>query len=177
MSQRPWMPLYIGDIKRKTDDLSATEYGIYIRLIEWAWDHDGKIPLDVAQLSNITRCDRRFWWRFGAPIVSRFFDAVDGSTALQKRVVTELRRAEEISNKRKAAAQQMLSKRSANAQQMHTHSHLHSKEKEIKNKEKESAVERSGSNGPRSPAGKAVIGERMGDYVWDGGKWAERKLP
>jgi uncharacterized protein YdaU (DUF1376 family) len=130
---KAWMPLYIGDIKRKTDDLGPLQYGIYVRLIEWAWDHHGEIPLDITQLSNITRCERRFWWRFGAPIVARFFDTVDASTAIQKRVVTELRRSAEISNKRKAAALQKHSKSSAFAEHLHTQSQSQSHKEEGEN--------------------------------------------
>ena len=176
MSSKPWMPLYIGDIKRKTDDLSATEYGIYMRLIEWAWDHDGKIPLDVGRLCNITRCDRRYWWRFGAPIVARFFCPVDGSTALQKRVVTELLRSAEKSNKNRVAAQKMHSERRANAERSHTQSQSQSLNKTVTvTTQSVGAPSRSGSNGPR--AGAATIGERIGHYVWDGGKWAEAEEP
>src|SRR5262247_3941736 len=97
---RAWMPLYVGDFLADTMHLGATETGIYIRLIMHAWQHHGQIPLNVTLLSNITGCDRRFWWRFGAPIVSQFFDAVDGSTAQHKRVLTELQRFDEISIKR-----------------------------------------------------------------------------
>lgn len=119
---KAWMPLYVGDFLADTMHLNATETGIYIRLIMHAWQHGGTIPLDVAKLSHITGCERRFWWRFGQPIVEQFFCAVDGSTAQHKRVSTELRRYEEISNKRKGAAEQMLSKRAANAEQMLTQS-------------------------------------------------------
>jgi uncharacterized protein YdaU (DUF1376 family) len=177
MSLKPWMPLYIGDIKRKTDDLGATEYGIYMRLIEWAWDHDGTIPLDVGRLCKISRCEPRLWWRFGAPIVARFFCAVDASTAQHSRVITELHRSAEISNKRKAAALQMHSKCSANAEQMHTQSQSHSKNVTVTASSLSKAGPRSGSNGPRAPASNAAIGERMGDWVWDGTHWAEYREP
>jgi uncharacterized protein YdaU (DUF1376 family) len=176
MSKRPWMPLYIGDFLADTMHLNCQETGAYIRLIMHAWHSGGFVPGDDEGLTRIVRCHPPHWPRL-RKILEPFFDLTKTPGSwYSKRVGLELAKTEEISNKRKVAAQQMLSKRSANAQQMHTHSHSHSKEKEI-NKEKESAVERSGSNGPRSPAGKAVIGERMGDYVWDGGKWAERKLP
>lgn len=127
---KAWMPLFIGDYERKTADLSAHEFGIYTRLIMWAWDHQGTIPRDVVKLANITRCERRLWWRFGAPIVARFFDIVDASTMQQERVVTELHKAQELSNKRKAAALQKHSNSSANAEQMPTQSQSQSKREE-----------------------------------------------
>lgn len=110
-----WFPFYDGDFVTATMHLNPTELGCYIRLLIHAYNHHGEIPLDTIKLSTITGCERRFWWRFGAPIVTQFFDAVDGSTAQHKRVLSELQRSAEISSKRKAAAQQMHSKRSANA--------------------------------------------------------------
>jgi len=174
---KAWMPLYTGDLERKTRDLKPIGFGIYVRLILWAWDHNGTIPLNADQLCNITGCEPRLWWRYGAPIVARFFDAVDASTAQQKRVVTELRRSAEISNKRKAAALQKHSKWKANAEQMDTQSQSQSS-KTVTVTDSQSARAREGSNGPRGArSGAAQIGERIGNYVWDGDKWAERELP
>jgi uncharacterized protein YdaU (DUF1376 family) len=118
MSSRPWMPLYIGDFLADTMHLSATETGIYIRLIMHCWQHGGRIPLDPRKLCLITHCDARTWHQYSKTVL-RFFDVVDASTALHRRVSAELHRSEEISNKRKDACQQMrlqkASKTSANA--------------------------------------------------------------
>lgn len=120
--KRPWMPLYVGDFISDTTTLTATETGIYIRLLMHCWLHDGSIPLDDGQLSRIAHCDSRQWHLYKAKILAFFCCSVDGSTAQHKRVLTELRRCDEISNKRKVAAQHMHSKRGANAMQMHTQS-------------------------------------------------------
>ncbi len=121
MAKRPWMPLYIGDFLADTQHLSATETGIYIRLIMHCWQH-GSIPLDPHRLAIISHCDSRLWRQYGKTILA-FFDVVDASTAQHKRVSTELHRCAEISSKRKGAAKQMLENRAANAEQLLTHSH------------------------------------------------------
>jgi uncharacterized protein YdaU (DUF1376 family) len=117
MSSRKWMPLYIGDFLADTMHLSATETGIYIRLIMHAWQHDGLIPRDKHKLAIIAHCSAHLWWRYELTML-KFFDPVDASTSQSRRVKKELARADEIYRKRKAAAEQMRqqksSKRSAN---------------------------------------------------------------
>lgn len=120
MSARPWMPLYIGDFIADTMHLGATETGIYIRLIMHCWQH-GAIPRDPRQLALISHCDTRLWRQYEATVL-QFFDAVDASTMHHKRVTSELLRSQEISNKRKGAAQQKQSKSTPNAEHLHTQS-------------------------------------------------------
>src|ERR1700758_3389607 len=110
----PWMPLYIGDFLADTMHLGATETGIYIRLLMHCWQHES-IPLDDYKLARIAGCDSRLWHKYRETVL-QFFDPVDASTAQHKRVSTELHRYAEISNKRKAAAEQMLKNRTANAE-------------------------------------------------------------
>jgi hypothetical protein len=98
----------------------------------------------------------------------------------QKRVVTELHRSAEISNKRKAAAMQMHSKRRANASVLHdglhTQSQSHLKKVTVTaSTQSIAAGSRPGSNGPARPAsGNAQIGERMGKYFWNGQAWIDQ---
>lgn len=101
---KAWMPFYVGDFLADTMHLSATETGIYVRLIMHCWQH-GSIPRDKHKLAIIAHCDSRLWHQYEATVL-RFFDVVDASTMQQKRVSTERRRSEEITNKRKAAALQ-----------------------------------------------------------------------
>lgn len=119
MSNRPWMPFYVGDFLADTMHLSATETGIYLRLILHCWQH-GTIPRNGRQLAIISHCDTRLWHQYSETVL-QFFDVVDASTMHHKRVSTELRRSEEISNKRKGSAEQMLKKREANVVQLLTH--------------------------------------------------------
>src|SRR5262245_22143710 len=102
MTSKPWMPLYIGDFIADTMHLSATETGIYIRLLMHCWQH-GTIPRDDRKLALISHCDPRLWHQYWETVL-RFFDVADGSTLTNKRVSTERLRAEKISNERKGAA-------------------------------------------------------------------------
>jgi uncharacterized protein YdaU (DUF1376 family) len=117
--RKAYMPLFIGDFLADTMHLSATETGIYIRLLWHCWQH-GSIPRDRRKLALISHLDPRLWHQYEATVL-QFFDIVDASTMHNKRVSTELHRYEEISNKRKAAALQKHSKCDANAVQMHPH--------------------------------------------------------
>jgi uncharacterized protein YdaU (DUF1376 family) len=127
MSERPWMPLYTGDFVIDTMHLGPTERGIYISLLVYAWNNDGKIPPDDYKLCNICGCDRRLWRQYKETAL-QFFDVVDASSAQHKRVVTELRRSDEIINKRKAAALQVHENKRAHVVHMQTHSQSHKKE-------------------------------------------------
>ena len=120
MSKRLWMPLYVGDFTADTMHLGPTELGIYMRLILHCWQH-GTIPRDDRKLATISHCDSRLWHRYRETVL-QFFDPVDASTMHQKRVTRELQRAIEISNKRKAAAEQKQSKSSPKAEQKHPQS-------------------------------------------------------
>jgi uncharacterized protein YdaU (DUF1376 family) len=127
-----WFPLYDGDLVKDTMDLSAIEFGIYVRLIVHAYNHHGEIPTKVVKLAHITGCERRLWWRFGAPVLKQFFiPTVDGSTMTHKRVLSELHRSAELSSKRSAAgrasAEQRRSKRATNGE-VNTTQHKDKKE-------------------------------------------------
>jgi len=133
------MPLYIGDFLADTMHLGATERGIYISLIMHAWQHEGTIPLNDRKLAKISGCDARLWHLYRETAL-QFFDTVDASTAQHLRVVKELHRSAEISSKRKAAAEQMLSKRAANAEQLHTHARASSHSQPHTQAEKDSCA-------------------------------------
>jgi uncharacterized protein YdaU (DUF1376 family) len=112
------MPLYIGDFIADTMHLSATETGIYIRLIMHCWQH-GTIPRDPRKLALISHCDTRLWHKHEKTVLE-FFDAVDASTVHHRRVTSELLRSDEISSKRKASAMQKHRKETANAELLQT---------------------------------------------------------
>ena len=113
---RAWMPLYIGDMLADTMHLNATETGIYIRLIMHAWQHQGCIPDDPEKLRCIAHASAFAWKRY-CNVLTFFQKTSNGYTHL--RVLRELKRFEEISNKRKAAALQKHT-------QSQSHSHLRS---------------------------------------------------
>ncbi|MBX9823561.1 MAG: YdaU family protein [Xanthobacteraceae bacterium] len=91
---------------------------MHIRLLMHCRQH-GSIPRDDRSLALISHCDTRLWHRYRETVL-QFFDVVDASTMSNKRVASERLRAEQISNRRKGAARQMLSKRRANAEHLRT---------------------------------------------------------
>jgi uncharacterized protein YdaU (DUF1376 family) len=113
------MPLYVSDFIADTEHLSATETGIYIRLIMHCWQH-GSIPKDEHKLSLIAHLNPKLW-RAYRHLLSEHFTSVDASSMTHKRVLSELLRYREISNKRKEGALQKQLKRQANDMQVHTH--------------------------------------------------------
>lgn len=118
------MPLYIGDYLAGTQHLSTYEHGAYLLLLMYHWQHD-KLPGNDQQLSRIAGVHPPHWARVKKVLI-QFFDVQEDGSWTQKRLLKELFKAVEISNKRKDAAQQMHQKRHANALQMHTHSHSQS---------------------------------------------------
>jgi len=142
---RIWMPLYIGDFLADTMELGATERGIYISLIMHAWQHDGLIPLDDKKLARISGCDSRLWHQYKETVL-QFFDVVNDVSAQHSRVVSELHRCSEISNKRKAAALQKHSKSSAKIVHLDTQSQSQSQSQLYKKERKEEPPLRAGKH-------------------------------
>lgn len=120
---RPWMPLYIADYLKDTTHLGALESGAYLHLIMNYWQH-GKLPNDDRQLARIAKLTEKEW-KQAKPVLAAFFGPEWES---HKRVDAELAKSEEVSNKRRAAAEQRYSKRpaiadaiaDANAHTVHT---------------------------------------------------------
>jgi uncharacterized protein YdaU (DUF1376 family) len=109
--KRIWFPLYDGDLVADTMHLNSTAFGCYIRLLIHAYNHHGEIPIETGKIITITKIDPRWWPPNRETILAFFAPHPDDSTRmLHKRVVQELHRSHEISNKRKAAALQMHSK-------------------------------------------------------------------
>lgn len=115
---RPWMPLYISEFISETASLTATETGIYIRLLAHCWQHK-TIPNDDRKLAVISHCSPRLWRRHKKAVL-QLFVPIDVHFFGHIEVSKRIRRYEEISNKRKVAAEQMHNLKDANALQMHT---------------------------------------------------------
>lgn len=120
MTARPWMPLYIADYLADTQHLDATEHGAYLLLLMHCWQHL-HVQNDMQTLRRIARVSTRKWNRTWS-IIGRFFETDPDGYLVQKRLAAELRRASDLSNKRKDAALQMHKKRAANA---HANAHAH----------------------------------------------------
>lgn len=106
---RPWMPLYVADYLADTGHLSAAEHGAYMLLIMHYWTNGG-LPDDERRLARIARMSEDEW-RAARDELASFFQ--DGWR--HARIDAELAKSEEISSKRKAAAEQRHNKSNANA--------------------------------------------------------------
>lgn len=106
---KPWMPLYVADYLKKTTHLGALESGAYLHLIMDYWAN-GKLPNDDKQLARIAKLTDK-QWKALRPTLAAFFQ--DGWR--HQRIDDEIAKAEVVSSKRRAAAEQRHSKRDANA--------------------------------------------------------------
>lgn len=97
-----WMPLYIGDYLADTMHLSAPEHGAYLLLLMHYW-RNGPLPDDNRILAGIARTERKVWERQIGPAVREFFTVRDGRLH-QKRIDAERAKSNDISEKRRAAA-------------------------------------------------------------------------
>ena len=173
---KAWMPFYGGDFLGNTLHLSATEIGAYVLILWHCWEHGGLAPDDDAALCRIGRVHPPHWQRVKKALQPLFDVTKTPGSWYSKRVGLELTKNAEFSNKRKAAALHMHSKCRASAEQVHTQSQSQSPSKTvIVSTQSKGTPSRSGSNGPR--AGAATIGERMGNWVWNGRIWAEAEEP
>lgn len=127
---KAWMPLYVADYLADTAHLSAAESGAYLHLIMHYWQTGG-LPADDASLARIARVSPRHWPRVRGIIEPFFTTPSNGTSWVHIRVSHELRRYEELSNKRKGAARKRLSKCSANAGHLLTQSQSQSQKEEI----------------------------------------------
>jgi uncharacterized protein YdaU (DUF1376 family) len=141
----PWMPLFWGDFLANTMHLSAQEAGAYLFLIAHAWEHEGEIPGDWVRLARIAHVRQNHWkqtWK----ALEQFFEPLSRESLIRgyshKRVLIELHNAAELSNKRKGAALQMHSKRTANAPNLHMHPPSQSLKESSLGKEGEGAAVR-----------------------------------
>ena len=69
-----WMPVYIGDYLRDTQDLSDREHGVYFLILMHYWQMKGEIGGDVDRLARVARTDRNT----AEYILGRFFKLEDG---------------------------------------------------------------------------------------------------
>jgi len=98
-----WMPLYIGDYLADTMHLQGAEHGAYLLLLMHYW-RNGPLPDDDKVLAGIARIKRREWDNEVGPTVRAFFAIQDDGRLHQKRMDEEKMRAENLSEKRRAAA-------------------------------------------------------------------------
>lgn len=105
MSERKYLPLFVGDYLADTRHLTLIEHGAYLMLLMLAWQSPGcRLPADEKKLMRMLNCTRREWNKLW-PAVSDFFDIEEdefGSFFVQKR----LQKTNVFFNTRKARNQQ-----------------------------------------------------------------------
>ncbi len=90
-----WMPVYIGDYLRDTEELSSEEHGVYLLLLMHYWQKKGEIGCDIDRLARVARTNEETA-RF---ILGYFFTIVDGNYK-NKRADQEIQNAD---NRRESA--------------------------------------------------------------------------
>jgi uncharacterized protein YdaU (DUF1376 family) len=90
-----WMPIYIGDYLRDTEELSDKEHGAYLLLLMHYWLKRGEIGCDIDRLARVAKTDS-ITARF---ILGSYFTLIDGNYK-NKRADVEMRNA----NSRRLAA-------------------------------------------------------------------------
>ncbi|MDX0249774.1 DUF1376 domain-containing protein [Sinorhizobium meliloti] len=116
MSNRAWMPLHIGDYLSDTGHLTATEHGAYLLLIMHYWQN-GSLPENERLISRIARLTPE-QWEESRDVLAMLF----GTGWTHKRIDAELAKADEIIEKRRAAADARYKKGNSNAHAMQVHS-------------------------------------------------------
>ncbi len=54
-SNNIWMPVYVGDLIRDTQDLDDDEFGAYVRILLHYWTQDGMIGSDIDRIRRVTK--------------------------------------------------------------------------------------------------------------------------
>ncbi|WP_018900401.1 DUF1376 domain-containing protein [Rhizobium sp. 2MFCol3.1] len=119
MSNRAWMPLHIADYLADTGHLTATEHGAYMLLIMHYWQN-GHLPENERVIARIAKLTPEQWEESRDMLAMLF-----GPGWTHKRIDAELSKADDIIEKRKAAAEARYSKgkkQASDANAMHVQS-------------------------------------------------------
>lgn len=92
-----WMPIYIGDYLRDTQDLTLEEHGAYMLLMMHYWMREGNIGNDVSRIARACRADEKT-----CGFILGFFFETDGLSYRHKRIDEELEKAH---NRRESASE------------------------------------------------------------------------
>lgn len=119
MSNRAWMPLHIADYLSDTGHLNAAEHGAYLLLIMHYWQN-GHLPQNEKLIARVARMtvDQ---WEESRDVIAMLF----GPNWTHKRIDAELSKADDIIEKRRAAAESRYSKpkkKPSDANAMHVQS-------------------------------------------------------
>lgn len=98
-----WMPLYVSRYLGDTGHLTVAEHGAYLLLLMQYWVR-GPLPDDDRQLAIMAKTDIKVWRKGIGQTIRQFFIVRDDGRLHQKRADAELAKADEIIQKKRAAA-------------------------------------------------------------------------
>jgi uncharacterized protein YdaU (DUF1376 family) len=100
--KRPWFPLYVADFLADTTNLSYGEVGAYMLLLMHHWKHR-ELPNDDQALRRIARVPPPHWERVKKAVMPFF--SVTPTSITNTRMLAEITKADDLSNKNKANSQ------------------------------------------------------------------------
>ena len=84
-----WMPVYIGDYLRDTEELTGPEHGAYLLLLMHYWQKGGEIGCDIGRLSRVCRSDEET-----ARFILGYYFTLENGNYKNKRADEEMMKAE-----------------------------------------------------------------------------------
>ena len=117
-----WMPIYIGDYVRDTQELTTEEHGAYLLLLMHYWQKNGKIGKDIKRLSHVTKTSEEII----NYILENYFNLSNGHYR-NKRADIEMENAKQRSEAGKKAANARWSQSDSNADAMRSHNDSNAK--------------------------------------------------
>lgn len=122
-TKRPWMPLYVSDFINSEEVIAMPDdaCGIYIKLLCHNWDK-GDLPANPDMLAKIVRRNPRSFRRLW-PIIQHLFPEYSPGRLTNHRVMNELKRADDRSEKSSNAVKVRESKRSNDDASQHSTTH------------------------------------------------------
>jgi len=92
-----WMPIYISDYLRDTEELSGSEHGAYLLLLMHYWVNRGEIGCDVDRLARVCRSDVQT-----CSFILGYYFSLENGNYRNKRADAEMIKAE---NRREASSE------------------------------------------------------------------------
>src|SRR5437763_14671205 len=73
--QLPWFQFFVGDTARRTQDMDAREFGAYMLLLMYHWEH-GRLPAEK-DMRRVSRVDNsKAWSEMKEKVVPRVLEDV-----------------------------------------------------------------------------------------------------
>lgn len=122
--------LHIGDLTKSTNDMDATEFGAYVRLILEHYNRGVEgIELNDTRLARVAKCEKRTWNKIKPRIIERFkIIEVNGIQRItHNRVIEELQKIHKKSQQNRAKALKKWDKHYAAAEQQQSRSNANQK--------------------------------------------------